>query len=93
MQLAIQTEGRDDRQIDGFAIEHRESPGKTEADRAHLAVGLGTEGRPIGAEELFGRAELHMYFQADHQLPAHPPARLNRHPASLILISTLQGGF
>ena len=91
--LASQTERRDDRQIDRFAIEHWQGPGKAQADRTYLAVGFSTESGPIRAKKLFGRAELHVHLQADHQLPCHSPSLPNRHPVLLISIPVLHSAF
>src|SRR6266508_3350878 len=65
---AVQREPDPGRVLDRGAVDHRQRARLTQADRAHLGVGFGAEGRRARAEHLRPGTELDMRLDTDDRL-------------------------
>ena len=66
--LAVQRQPDLDGVLDGLLVRHGQGARVTEADRAHIGVGLGPELIEAAAEHLRGSGQLDVALQPDHGL-------------------------
>jgi hypothetical protein len=67
MDAAAERERRARGELDGAAVEHGERAGEPETDGTERRVGLGAEPGRAAAEDLGGRQQLRVNFEADNR--------------------------
>ena len=74
--LATVGDGRAQRQLHRFAVQHRQRSRISEANGADAGVGWGAEGRGAGTENFRRRQKTGMHFQTDDRFPLRHVGRL-----------------
>ena len=76
--LAVERKRGQRGKLDGLRVEHRQRSRQPQANRADVRIRIGAEAVCATAEDLSGREQLHMHFEADDRLVFRENIRSDR---------------